>query len=199
MQSLKNIRLRNMKRTMTGHFNINSLRNKFESLQEQINDGNVDILLISETKLDNSFPNGHFLIKGYSAPYRRDRDAESACIVLFIREDIHSKLLAVEDSITKGLYVEINLPRKKWLLYCSYNPKKINIRAHIKCLSKTLPLYFLKYEHFLVLGDFNVFVEDSSMSEFCDTHDLKSLIREPTCYKNPENPSCIENPELLCV
>ena len=30
------------------------------------------------------------------------------------------------------------------------------------------------------------------MSEFCDTYNLKSLIREPTCYKNPENPSCID-------
>ena len=28
--------------------------------------------------------------------------------------------------------------------------------------------------------------------EFCDTHNLKSLIREPTCYKNSENPSYID-------
>ena len=30
------------------------------------------------------------------------------------------------------------------------------------------------------------------MSEFCGVYNLKSLIREPTCYKNPENPSCID-------
>ena len=53
--------MRKMNRIILGHLNINSLRNKFESLQEQII-GNVDILLISETKLDNSFPNGQFLI-----------------------------------------------------------------------------------------------------------------------------------------
>ena len=64
-----------MNRTIIGHLNIDSLKNKFESLQEQIN-GNVDILLISEAKLDDSFPNGQFLIKGYSAPYRLDRDAQ---------------------------------------------------------------------------------------------------------------------------
>ena len=152
----------------------------------------MDILLISETKLDNNFPNGQFLIKGYSAPYRLDRDAESGGIMLFIREDTPSKLLAVEDSLTEGFYNEINLPRKKWLLSCSYNPKKSNIRAHVECLRKTLALYLLKHELFLVLGDFEVCVEDSSLSEFCDTHDLKSLIREPTCYKNPENSSCID-------
>ena len=61
VQSLKNIRMRNMNRIIIDHININSLRNKFESLQEQIN-GDVDILLISETKLYNSFPNGQFLV-----------------------------------------------------------------------------------------------------------------------------------------
>ena len=34
---------------------MNSLRNKFESLFEQFT-GNIDILMVSETKLDNSFP-----------------------------------------------------------------------------------------------------------------------------------------------
>ena len=39
---------------------------------------------------------------------------------------------------------------------------------------------------------FNVCVEDSSMSEFCDKRNLKNLIRESTCYKIPENLSCID-------
>ena len=30
------------------------------------------------------------------------------------------------------------------------------------------------------------------MSSFCDTFDLTSLIKEPACYKNPDNPSCID-------
>ena len=179
-----------MKRIIIVHLNINCLRNKFESLQEQIN-GNVDILLISETKLDNSFPNDQFLIKGYSAPYRLDRNAKRGGVMLFIREDIPSKLFAVEDLPTEGFYVEINLSKKKRLLCSSYNPKKSN-RTHLECLNKSLALHLLKYEHFLVLRDFNVCVEYSSMSVICDTYNLKSLIREPTCYKNPENPSCID-------
>ena len=48
----------------------------------------------------------------------------------------------------------------------------------------------LKDTTFVVLGDFNVCVQDSSMPEFCDTYNLKSLTREPSCYKSPENPSC---------
>ena len=30
------------------------------------------------------------------------------------------------------------------------------------------------------------------MAGFCDTYDLRSLTTEPTCYKNPENRTCIE-------
>ena len=30
------------------------------------------------------------------------------------------------------------------------------------------------------------------MKTFCDSYELKSLIREPNCYKNPERRSCID-------
>ena len=29
------------------------------------------------------------------------------------------------------------------------------------------------------------------MAEFSDTYNLKNLIRDPTCNKNPEDPCCI--------
>ena len=37
-----------------------------------------------------------------------------------------------------------------------------------------------KYEHFIVLGAFNVGMDNSDMTVFCDTYDLKCLIKEPT-------------------
>ena len=30
------------------------------------------------------------------------------------------------------------------------------------------------------------------MSDFCSLFNFKSLIKDPTCFKNPENPSCID-------
>ena len=48
---------------------MNSLRNKFDCLDQQIT-GNVDVFMVSETKLDNSFPVGQFLIDGYGPPIR---------------------------------------------------------------------------------------------------------------------------------
>ena len=35
-------------------------------------------------------------------------------------------------------------------------------------------------------------MSEVSMSEFCAIYNLKNLVKEPTCFKNPNNPSCID-------
>ena len=68
---LQNLRIRNINKIIVGHLNINSIRNKFELFADLVK-GRVDIILVSETKLNNSFPKPQFNIEGYSA-LRRDR------------------------------------------------------------------------------------------------------------------------------
>ena len=59
-------------------------------------------------------------------------------------------------------------------------------------LSKYLDLYSSKYENVLILGDFNADIEEKHVKCFCDNYNLKSLIKQPTCYKNPDNPTCVD-------
>ena len=85
---LNEIRLKNPNRLIFAHININSLRNKFEMLQEVIGNS-IDVLLISETKLDTSFPSSQFALDGFTPPCRLDRNrTQHGGIMLFIREDI---------------------------------------------------------------------------------------------------------------
>ena len=144
--SLCSIRKRNLNKLVVAHLNINSLRLKFDSFVQKIT-GNVDILMISETKLDNSFPEGQFLIEGYSKPYRIDRNCHGGGIMLYVRADIPSKLLSIESLPMEGFYVEINLQKKKWLLCCSYNPNNNAIKSHLENLHKGLALYSSKYKN----------------------------------------------------
>ena len=44
----------------------------------------------------------------------------------------------------------------------------------------------------MLLGDFNACADDKTMKNFCSSYGLRSLIKQPRCYKNPENPSCID-------
>ena len=57
--TLKPLRKDNLNKRVFAHLNINSIRNKFELLSEQIK-GNIGLLMISETKTDDSFPVGQF-------------------------------------------------------------------------------------------------------------------------------------------
>ena len=76
--------------------NINSTRNKFELFNNQIK-ANIDTLMISETKIDNTFPHSQFFIEGFSTPYGLDRDSNGGGILLYVREDIPSNAIAIEN------------------------------------------------------------------------------------------------------
>ena len=42
------------------------------------------------------------------------------------------------------------------------------------------------------MGDFNADMENVNLENFCDFYNFKNLIKEPTCFKNPVNPTCID-------
>ena len=107
---LKNTRLKNPNRLIIAQLNINSLRNKFDSLVRMLHN-NPDILLISETKIDFSSPIAQFQIEGYTT-YRLDRNANGGGILLYIWEDIPSRLLNFDMSI-ESFYIEINIRKKE--------------------------------------------------------------------------------------
>ena len=92
---LRSLRVKNLNKLIIGHLNINSLRNKFELLTHQIKD-NIDILMISEAKFDASFRTSQFFKNGFSNTHRLDRNCNGGGIVLYIRNDIPSKLLSIE-------------------------------------------------------------------------------------------------------
>ena len=111
----KEMKAQSSDKLILGHLNINSIRNKFEALKFEalkfIIDNNIDIFLISETKLDDSFPTAQILIKAFCAPYRFDRNSKK---LLYIREDIPSKILTYSSNCGIQIHVvEINLRKKK--------------------------------------------------------------------------------------
>ena len=89
--TLKTISSDKVNKLIFAHLDINSIRNKFEFLATQVK-GKIDVLMISETKIDESFPKGNFLIEGFSTPYRLDRDSKGGGIMLYVRADIPSNL-----------------------------------------------------------------------------------------------------------
>ena len=129
--TIKNIKLKNANKIVFGHLNLNSLRNKFECLKYVIGE-NIDIFLVSETKLNESFPDAQFFIEGYFPTYRKDRTDKGGGLMLYVHNNIPSRAIDITfDPLIEALVIEINLKKKKWLLICSYNPHKSMIQNHL--------------------------------------------------------------------
>ena len=188
---LQKLRVANVDRIIIGHLNINSIRNKIENLADIVSN-KIDILLITETKIDHTFPSAQFLINSFSEPIRLDRSACGGGLLLYIRKDITFKKLSLKFSGIECIFSEITLSKTKWLLIGFYNPAKSQLVKNISILEKNLSCYLSSYDNILILGDFNADVTNGTMADFSTSFDLKSLIKSPTCFKSCENPSCID-------
>ena len=97
--------------------NINSIRQKFVSLKEIIDD-NIDIFLVPETKLDGTFPVGQFSMNRYHIPFREDRNGKGGGLSLFIRDHIPCRRINVNfNPNIEAIFIEINLKKKKMATY----------------------------------------------------------------------------------
>ena len=144
------LRKKHLNRVIIEHININSIRNKFDHLIAFIK-GNVDVLMMSETKSDESFPSMQFNINEYNI-FRSDRNAKGGSILMYVRDDIPCKLIPMHNSTIEGFFIEFKLKKKKWFLCCSYNPHRRFISNHLTNIGKNLDLLLTNYDNILQLG-----------------------------------------------
>ena len=75
----------------------------------------LDVKVITETKLDDSYPNSQIFIEGFRKTYRMVGNKFGGGLLLYIRGDIPSKQL-FKHNFTKeieGKFIEVNLIIKK--------------------------------------------------------------------------------------
>ena len=113
-------------------------------------------MLVSETKIDDSFPQGQFVIDGFIVLYRLDRNCLGGDLMLFAREDIPFDQLTIEEKPVESFYVELCLRNSKRLVNCPYNPHKNRIGNHLDRISESLDLLSSDYEKMIYLGDCDV-------------------------------------------
>ena len=78
---LKKIRLKNPNNVVLGNLNINFISRKFEQFKYLISN-HVDVLVLTETKLNKTFATSSFLIDGFSSPFRLNRNRKGGSILI---------------------------------------------------------------------------------------------------------------------
>ena len=69
------------------YLNINSIRNKIETLELMVSKC-VETLTIAETKIDETFTTSQCMIEGFGEPFRKDRNKNGGDLLTYAREGI---------------------------------------------------------------------------------------------------------------
>ena len=153
----------------------------------------IDILVLAETKLDDTFPTAQFLVNGFSEPYKLDRNKSGEGVMIYIRGDIPNKRLdkLVFPYDMEGLFVELNFKKCKWPLFGTYHPPSQADFYYFDKLDKAFDTYS-SYEKLLLIGDLNTETSEPRIDCFVYEHKLHNLVKVKTCFKSAHNPSCID-------
>jgi hypothetical protein len=85
------------------HINICSIKTKIQFIDTILNTKNVDVLLMSETFLDEDTPTSFYKNVNYNIPLRRDRTKHGSGLLIFIRKGYTIKevesSLAIESTV----------------------------------------------------------------------------------------------------
>ena len=53
-------------------------------------------------------------------------------------------------------------------------------------LSKSIDRNSSGYDKYLCMGDFNLETSETALTNFYDLYELKNVVNEPTCFRNPD-------------
>ena len=112
---IKQQRIVHVKNTIICHLNINSIRNKFDTLDEIVK------------TFDNTFRINKFSLRGHEV-FRRDRNRFGGGLILYFNENIPCKPLTDHPvfSDLEMMAFELHQSKRKWLVLGIYKPPSQN-------------------------------------------------------------------------
>ena len=137
--------------------------------------------MISETKVDKTFPNQQFKINGYKM-LRKDRDRFGGGLMFYVNEQIPSKVLSLESipMDTELILLEFTVKIQRWLCVGIYRPPPQNEKYFIDHLSKTLGQLSCQYDKNMLIGDFNLTINNKSLEKL-----LQKIRQSSIVFKKP--------------
>ena len=165
LEGLYNLRAFYPKNIILSYINVNSIRNKLDDLKFLLGKS-LDIICISETKLDETFPTAQFTIEDFRKLYRLDITSNSRGFLFYVKANLPSKLISFYNfpSEIQCIPIELNISNKKYALLSIYQPLNQNINFFLDKLSKALEIYSKHYKNICIFGDFNATPENNMIN-----------------------------------
>ena len=100
-------------------------------------------MILTETKSGDSFPNLQFLADGFSEPFRIDRNRSGGGVMIYVWDNIPSKLLTKHflPNDIKSLLVKLNFRKRQWFLQRTYHPPSQSDQYFFENVDKALDMY----------------------------------------------------------
>ena len=195
-QDLRQARRLHPKNFIAAYININSLRYKFDEVKKLLTDNIVDLLMIAESKLDNTLQDNLFQVDDYNLK-RRDRDQHGGGLFILIKSDFLSgRKQCLESNKLEDICHELYVNDQKWLIMGAYKPPSMKNNDFLEYLTKSLDKCFVSYENIIIFGDLNfdmLCTEKSQiLNDISDIFSLSQLVKGPTCFKKGCNPSLVD-------
>ena len=80
------------------------------------------------------------------------------------------------------ILLEFTVKNQRWLCVVIYRPTSQNEKYFIDHLSKILGQLSFQYDKTVLIGDFNLKIDNKSLEHFMIKFDLECLIKQPTCF-----------------
>ena len=161
LSALEMARQENSNDMLLCHLNINSIQNKFEELKDIITKFKVQIMVVSETKIDSSYPDSQFHVPGYYL-HRQDRKKGGGGILMLVSSKIQSKRIKIDRryKTIEPLALEIGLKTRKVILLAIYRPPKKVTGSYQLLLEEEMSHIsnwaVLQHQSVIIIGDLNL-------------------------------------------
>jgi hypothetical protein len=169
------------------YINVNSVRFKFNELCVILLEKLADILIVGETKIDESFPNAQFNVPEYSL-YRQDRNEYGGGVMMYVHSSIPHRIRHDLNKFVcnglEGIILEMNVSKKKWLLSGLYKPPSVKDHIFEDTFCKVIDTLFHETKNVICTGDLNFNMKKkNTLKDICNIYGLKNKIIGATCFK----------------
>lgn len=101
---------------------------------------NIDVMAITETKIDNSISDESLEMPSFQHPFRKDRVRGAGGVMVYVKDNISAKRrIDLEKPDFEVICLEVNVNRNRLLICTYYRPDHCDILDFLECFDEPRP------------------------------------------------------------